>query len=214
MYLYIFFEIAYLFLILINFILNKYSEIFRIGPTIMSVIYISISKNKKEKPNIYLILSMIFSLSGDIFFLLIDRHTLGIASFIIVQMFYFFFLKEKSNKILFLVLLNFIISIIFGEKILIIEAIVYAIIFITSIITAFKSVKNKEISPLFLIALFSLLTCDINVAILNKIDLSKSLRFLCSSIEWINYISNLIIITLLSNGSIRRKNRMRVKNRL
>lgn len=114
MYLYIFFEIAYLFLILINFIFNKYSEIFRIGPTIISVIYILMSKIKKEKVNMYLMLSLIFSLSGDLFFLLIDKNTLGIASFIIVQMFYLFFLKGKSSKISLFVLLNFIVCIIFG----------------------------------------------------------------------------------------------------
>lgn len=202
MYLYIFFEISYLILILINFILNKYSELFRIGPTIISVIYVLISNHKKEKVDIYLLLSLIFSLNGDIFFLLIDKHTLGIASFIIVQMFYLFYVKGKSSKISLLILLNFIICVIFGKRLQIIESIIYVSMFIINIIFAYKSIKRKELSPLFLFALISLLICDINVAIINKIDLSQSLKLICSTIEWIFYTLNLIIISLFASDAI------------
>lgn len=207
MYLYIFFEIAYLILIFINFILNKYSEIFRIGPIIISIIYILFNKNKKEKINIYLILSLIFSFSGDIFFLLLDNNTLGIASFIIVQMHYLFFLRGKSNKITLLILLNFIVCTIFGKKVQIIELIIYAIMFIINIILAFKSIKNKKVTPLFLLALISLLICDINVAIIGKVNLSNYLKVICGIIEWTFYILNLIIITMLAKGLINSENK-------
>lgn len=205
MYLYIFFEVTYLFLILINFMLDRYSEIFRIGPTIISVIYIFITKIKKEKINIYLILSIIFSLCGDILFLSIDKHTLGIASFIIVQMYYLFFLRGKSSKISLLILINFIISIIFGKKVQIIESVIYVIFFIINITFLIKNIKTKKISPLFLVALLSLLICDINVVIINKVNLSKSLKIICSSIEWIFYTLNIVIVTLLAKGIITNK---------
>lgn len=205
MYLYIFFEITYLILIVINFVFNKYSEIFKIGPAIISVIYLLINKNKTEKINIYLVLSIIFSLVGDIFFLLIDKHILGISSFIMVQMFYLFFQKEKSTNISILIFLNFLACTIFGKKIITIEVIFYAVIFIMNIIFCSKNIRNKKISPLFLLALLSLLICDINVAIINKIDLSKSLKTICSSIEWIFYTLYLIVITLFAKGILKIK---------
>ena len=208
MYLYIFVEIIYLILILINFITDKGFNILNIGPIMISIIYSLISRKKNERGKLYLVLSLVFSLSGDIFFILLNKSTLGVASFILVQLCYLLYLKDKlSNKILLLGLLNIIICSVFGKNILIIESIIYGIIFIINIVFSFKNIKINKTSHLFLIALLALLICDINIAIIKSFDLSKTLNIICNSIEWISYTINLIIITLLANGLIGKKNK-------
>lgn len=203
MYLYIFLEIIYLILILINFITNKGFNVLNIGPVIISIIYSLISKNKNQRGKLYLVLSLVFSLSGDMFFILLNKSTLGIASFILVQLCYLLYLKEKlNNKILLLGLLNIIICQLFNKRLLIIESIIYGVIFIVNIIFSLKNIKINKTSPLFLVALLALLVCDINVAIIKSINLHQTLNIVCSSVEWISYTINLIVITLLANGFI------------
>ncbi|MBP3634842.1 MAG: hypothetical protein J6J17_00065 [Bacilli bacterium] len=200
--LYILFEVIYLLIIFINFFIGTYSEILNIGPVLISIIYTIINKSKEVKGNIYLILSLFFSLLGDIFFLLIDKHAVGISSFIIVQIFYLFFLIGRSNKILLFALLNFIICCIFDQKIIIIQVIIYALLFIINIIFSTIKTKSKKVSALFIVSLICLLICDINVAIISKTDLSQSLKIALSIIEWTSYTLNLILVTLLANGLI------------
>lgn len=208
MYLYIFLEIIYLILILINFITKKDFNILNIGPIMISIIYSLISQNKNQRGKLYLVLSLVFSLSGDIFFILLSKSTLGVASFILVQLCYLLYLKERlSNKILIPGLLNIVICSILGKKILIIESIIYGLIFIVNIVFSFKNIKINKTSSLFLVALLALLICDINVAVIKSINLSKELNIVCSSLEWISYTINLIIITLLANGFISIKNK-------
>lgn len=208
MYLYIFLEIIYLILILINFITNKGFNFLNIGPIMISIIYSLISKNKNQRGKLYLVLSLVFSLSGDIFFILLNKSTLGVASFILVQLCYLLYLKEKlNNKVLLLGLLNIIICQLFDKRLLIIESIIYGVIFIVNIILSLKNIKINKTSPLFLVALLALLVCDINVAIIKSINLHQTLNIVCSSVEWISYTINLIVITLLANGFICIKNK-------
>ncbi len=201
MYLYIFFQIIFLIIIIINFVNSTNFDIIKIFPTLISIIYILINRIKSNKVNFYLTLSLIFSFLADIFFILIKKSVLGISSFIIVQIFYFFFIKDKSNKILLLSIINFIICLILDKKILIVEAILYGLIVIINIFLTIKKIRLKRISILFLVAILCLLVCDINIVIIRKFDLSTNLKIICHCIEWTFYIANLTLISLLSNNS-------------
>lgn len=204
MYLYIFIEAIYLILILINFITNKGFNFLNIDPIMISIIYSLISKNKNQIGKLYLVLSLVFSLSGNIFFILLNKSILGVASFILVQLCYLLYLKEKlDNKILLFGLLNIIICQLFGKKLLLLESIIYGVIFVVNIILFIKNIKINKTSILFLVALLALLICDINVAIIKSINLHQTLNIVCSIIEWISYTINLIVITLIANGLIK-----------
>lgn len=203
MYLYIFFELIYLVVIIINFIINRTFDLLNIGPAIISIFYTFI--NRKNKPNLYLILSLLFSLGGDIFFIILDKSILGVSMFIIVQIFYMFYLKRVSFLILFISIINFLLCLITTKNILIMESIIYICIFITNISFTLNGIKNEKVPIMFLVALFSLLICDTNVAVIKKVELSKLIKLILSIIEWIFYTINLIIITLLANGNINNK---------
>lgn len=188
--LYIFIELLILFIILLGklFINESILNIIKFIPIIINLIVIFNKKNN------YLKLCIFFTLIADLFFLIIDIHSIGISFFILVQVFYFLYLKDNKKLFIFS-FINIIISLILQNNILLIESILYGIIQLINIYNYHKETKiNKKINILKY-SLILLFLCDLSI--LFKSIINKDIFIITLDIvEWLFYIISQMIVTI------------------
>ena len=188
--LYIFIELLILFIILLGklFINESILNIIKFIPIIINLIVIFNKKNN------YLKLCIFFTLIADLFFLIIYIHSIGISFFILVQVFYFLYLKDNKKLFIFS-FINIIISLILQNNILLIESILYGIIQLINIYNYHKETKiNKKINILKY-SLILLFLCDLSI--LFKSIINKDIFIITLDIvEWLFYIISQMIVTI------------------
>lgn len=133
----------------------------------------------------------VFLIISDIFLLFTEEYIIGIITFIIVQLFYFYYLLEGNKEKLirhsiwrligFLSVLFFIYLLRVSMDIVLLAAAFYFIQFLCNVILAIQTCKRDRIC--FLIGLLLFFLCDINVG------LYQSTSY-CSN-EWIEKVTML-----------------------
>ena len=188
--LYIFIELLILFIILLGklFINESILNIIKFIPIIINLIVIFNKKNN------YLKLCIFFTLIADLFFLIIDIHSIGISFFILVQVFYFLYLKDNKKLFIFS-FINIIISLILQNNILLIESILYGIIQLINIYNYHKETKINKKKNILKYSLILLFLCDLSI--LFKSIINKDIFIITLDIvEWLFYIISQMIVTI------------------
>lgn len=187
--LYIFIELLILLVILIGkfFIKESILNIIKFIPILINLIVVI---NKKS----YLKLCIFFTLIADLFFLIIDNHSIGISIFILVQVLYYLYLKD--NKLLLNIsFINILIVLILQNKILMIESIIYGLIQLINIYNYHKESKiNKKINILKY-SLILLFLCDLSILFKSIIKINIFIITL-DIVEWLFYIISQMIVTI------------------
>ena len=172
---------------------------FTILPSIITLIYLFLTKKFSKKFFSFPINSFFFTLGGD-FFLIYSLKSLGIYLFLLLQINYYFYLtKTKNNKgLLLFLILNFICLLLYRDKFLFIEGALYAFFSLNNIIKSIYAFSQNKLPKLYLLAFLFLFICDFNLFFLTILkDLPiTSVNFTSFFLtEWLSYI--LFQITLV-----------------
>lgn len=163
-------------------------------PTTLSLLYVILNKgNNKIKLELFLTLPAIY------FFL--KETVLGISLFILVQIIYTFYQKERINpKLVLIAIINIIFICILKEKGIILESFIWIMILLSNLIATKKSHKNKLIYH----SLIWLLISSIFMITLLRIPLNENISVLIKIFGWMTFIISqitLVIGTLEINDS-------------
>lgn len=187
--LYIFIELLILLVILIGkFFINE--SILNIIKFISILINLIVVINKKS----YLKICIFFTLIADLFFLIIDNHSIGISIFILVQVLYYLYLN--NNKILLNIsFINILIVLILQNKILMIESIIYGVIQLINIYNYHKESKINKKLNILKYSLILLFLCDLSILFKSIIKINI-FNITLDIVEWLFYIISQMIVTI------------------
>ena len=200
--LYIFFEFISIIIIIVNFVTKFTTSYVKLLPTMFTILYLLLNTKYLTKNNYYLKLSIILAFCADFFFA-IEVPVLGVEFFIVVQLCYLYYLFARKNlkETLPLIFGNLFLYLIFNNKILILESLLYALISLLNIKFAYRLTK-EILSKKFLFSLIFLFICDFSIAIIESFKPTYIVYISLSIIEWICYIVYLINMTrYISNNS-------------
>lgn len=138
--------------------------------------------------------ALIFTLIADCCFLLEKNALWGIAFFVVVQFYYYFYLEEFDFKILLMCLINFLFVIFFKESVLIVEAFIYAFMFCLNLVILKRKLKNNDKLFIFNYVLLFLLGCDCFVLIQYLFGFSKWVEGIIEVVEWTFYLTSQIML--------------------
>ncbi len=160
---------------------------------------------KKHKIAIIQMLILFFTLTSDYFLLLTDMYSMGISTFIIVQIGYGSLLKiannKRPNRLGFFLLTSVII---FTVILLFLKqtdglSLLYALLFIRNLVTAYKGKNQSEYSNWLLIGLVLYAICDVQVALFNLEFVKNQLSIIYAIAAlgmWVFYLPGQVILTL------------------
>lgn len=125
--------ILLIFLIIHKWFLNNQSilNLLTFLPIFFTALYMFVSKKKIEKPDKLLYLALLIAVVGDIFLIYIN-NVYGIYSFLLIQLIYFYYFNNSKVKISYLIyiaILVLITCLLLDKKSLVIEGILYFVIF-------------------------------------------------------------------------------------
>lgn len=187
--LYIFIELLILLVILIGkfFINESILNIIKFIPILINLIVVI---NKKS----YLKICIFFTLIADLFFLIIDNHSIGISIFILVQVLYYLYLKD--NKLLLNIsFINILVVLILQNKILMIESIIYGLIQLINIYNYHKESKINKKLNILKYSLILLFLCDLSILFKSIIKINI-FNITLDIVEWLFYIISQMIVTI------------------
>ncbi len=169
-------------------------NIFKYLPILLNLLF-----SFTKRIDVRLKLGLLFTAIADYCFLFINNYTLGVAFFILVQTFYYLYIRKSREKILiFFSTLNIVLVLVFNENLLIVEAIIYSIFMISNILKLFKLSKLDNDIKLLKYSLILLLLCDLCIAIKYVFNLNYNIRIILDLVEWICYIPSQVILIIYS----------------
>lgn len=194
--------ILLIFLIIHKWFLNNQSilNLLTFLPIFFTALYMFVSKKKIEKPDKLLYLALLIAVVGDIFLIYIN-NVYGIYSFLLIQLIYFYYFNNSKVKISYLIyiaILVLITCLLLDKKSLVIEGILYFVIFARNIYSTLNYQKHTKKTLLILIGFICLAVCDTNVlivSIVQEYNIFPLLEKICFTIEWIAYISFQVFIS-------------------
>lgn len=193
---FIFFELLSYITISINFLSGFATSHIKLLPTIIGVVYILLSYQFLKDSSNNLKATLFLAFVADIFFIVFKIPVLGVEAFILAQLCNFFYLCKISdlNMLLLLGGVNLLLYVMFGNNILIFEAIIYALLSVTNLFISRIKIRDGGAPKEFFWGLICLFICDLSVALLNSFSLSTSIYKLLNIIEWSFYIPYLLVI--------------------
>lgn len=160
---------------------------------------------KRHKIAIIQMLILFFTLTSDYFLLLTDMFSMGISTFIIVQIGYGSLLKLANNEKQDRLGITFLTIVIIFTVILLFMnqteglSLLYAMLFIRNLVTAYKSKNQSEYSIWLFIGLVLYAICDVQVALFNLEFVKNQLPNLYAIATlgmWVFYLPGQVILTL------------------
>lgn len=196
--LYIFIQIICMIFICIgNF---NFSNVYLLELVKYLLILINLMVCTNKKINIKLKLIFLFIAIADLFFLFFDSCLLGTVFFIIVQLLYMDYLINIKNKYIYLLpIINLVFALIFKEKIIILESVIYGILLFSNILLINKKEETNNSKQILKKSLCFLLICDIIIA--SRFIFSFESNFILNildSFEWIFYLISQIYLVIYS----------------
>ena len=177
--------------------------------------FISAKKRGESKSLIHsykwMAIIMTFTFTSDIFLLFTSKYTVGIATFILVQLFYAFRLRNVKLKnalglvfmcsafLVLMILMSFKFGSSFSDNFMLVEVIVYALLFLSNLFLYGKRSKENMQYRWMFIGLCLYAVCDLQVAIYNMPS-SFTVPSLLTEISavgmWLFYLPGQVILTL------------------
>ncbi len=177
--------------------------------------FISVNKSGKSESLIHsykwMAIIMTFTFTSDIFLLFTTKYTVGIATFILVQLLYAFRLRNiKLKKALGLVLLCSVVLVFmiliclksglsYADNLMLVEAIVYTLLFVSNLFSYGKRRKESVQYRWMFIGLCLYAICDLQVMIYNmpsSFALPSVLTEISAVGMWLFYLPGQVILTL------------------
>lgn len=142
------------------------------------------------------VLALFLSLLADIFFLCTDFLGIGVALYIGVHLTYRHILKKKTKAIaIVLYLINLLLVVLFESRMKTVEAIVYALLFLSNVILVTRKSKLDKSVTMFTKGLYLLAACDISIVL--KLFTKNDLFYgAIDVIEWTAYLLSQLAIVL------------------
>lgn len=177
--------------------------------------FVSVNKSGKSKSLIHsykwMAIIMTFTFTSDIFLLFTTKYTVGIATFILVQLFYAFRLQNFKLKnalgLVFIcsvflvmgILISFKAGSSFAENFMLVEVIVYVLLFVSNLLSYGKRRKETVQYRWMFIGLCLYAICDFQVMIYNmpsSFALPSVLTEISAVGMWLFYLPGQVILTL------------------
>ena len=198
---------------------NRFSIQLKFISIILCFFYTMLLCLLKKARNQWLSFSFLFLISSDYFILIMDSYTLGVCTFLGVQLCYLRVLLENApkyssvsvfrkvgkNLLLSVICLQLFWAISIQVDGTLIVATIYFITFVGNLLMALKKSQGtrRGLDRLFAIGLFLYFLCDINVGIFNLASymdttgalLSKLYQFATIGM-WLFYLPGIVLITL------------------
>lgn len=189
-------------LIIFKWLLNNKSvlDLLTFLPIFFTAIYMFANKKIINKQDKLLYLALLIAVLGDIFLIYIN-NVYGIYSFLLIQLIYFYYFnntKVKISYLIFIAILVLITCLLLGHNSLIIEGVLYFVIFARNLHATLNYQKHTKKTLLILIGFICLAVCDTNVFLvscLEEYNILPLLEKICFTIEWTAYISFQVIIS-------------------
>ncbi len=169
-------------------------------PIFFTAIYMFANKKIISKQDKLLYLALLIAVLGDIFLIYIN-NVYGIYSFLLIQLIYFYYFNNEKVKISYLIyiaLLVLITCLLLGHSSLIIEGVIYFVIFARNLYSTLNYQEHTKKTLLILIGFIFLAVCDTNVFLvscLQEYNILPLLEKIFFTIEWTAYISFQVIIS-------------------
>lgn len=195
LFLYMILQLISLVLIIINTISTGnvlFLNIYKFVPILLNLLF-CLSKKVNSK----LKLAIFFTAIADFCFLFINNGVLGISFFVLVQLFYYLYMKESNNTLLIVLsFINILLVCFFAKKVLYLEAVIYAIFILINIIKASKLSNNDKDYNLLEISLILLLLCGLCICVKYICNFGRNIDVYIDIFEWLFYILSQIIIVI------------------
>ena len=150
-----------------------------------------------NKSDYRLKLALFLTIIADIILMFISNYTLGISVFIAVQTCYQLHLRNLDKKWPYIILaINFTLSLIFGDKLIVLEASIYACLSIYNIYYSSKLTKKDKKYKYIRNGIFLLAICDISILIVYLFNLTGIYKLIFDFIEHFAYIPSQILIVI------------------
>ncbi|GAB6108219.1 hypothetical protein [Fusibacter bizertensis] len=182
----------------------------------LSINHLSVKKRGESEPIInnykWMLIILCFTFASDIFLLFTSKYTIGLATFIIVQLLYASRIRDvKMTKGLILGLMSFLTAILLyqvsrqylapysTDYLMILEVVVYALLFASNLLKYGKLRKVSIQNNWMFIGLCLYAICDIQVAIYNlppSVMIPSKLTEVAAIGMWLFYLPGQVILTL------------------